>query len=82
MDNGSEPAAVDGQTSQDMTEGTKLVGEFFRLPASEHEQVQRLIVLAHKLGFIKKPSLQEFMVFAINCAFTYVKEEFRNRSLK
>jgi len=48
----------------------------FRLPAEEEAKLEKLIEFAHKMGSITKPSLQEFMVFAINCAYEHLKKEY------
>lgn len=42
--------------------------KLFRLTPDDETRVNALIQYAYKSGFIPKPSLQEFMEFAIQCA--------------
>lgn len=64
-------------TAQEVQEVQPKVKEkLFRLKEEEDAKLPRLIELAHRLGLIKKQSLQEFMIFSINCAYDYIKREY------
>jgi hypothetical protein len=43
-------------------------GKLFRMTAEEDEKLDTLIKLAYEMRSITKPTLQEFMLFAIDCA--------------
>ncbi|MBA7685059.1 hypothetical protein ES703_93474 [subsurface metagenome] len=58
---------------------TKVKDKIFRLKPEEDAQLPSLIEFAHKAGYITKPTLQEFMVFCINCAFTRLKGDYEAR---
>ena len=53
--------------------------KIFRLKMEEDAKLPQIIVFAHRLGYIKKPSFQEFMVFCIHCAYTRLKDEYEQR---
>jgi hypothetical protein len=42
----------------------------------DDEKIDSLIKIAPKMGFIQKPTVQEFMLFAVNCARAYVKQAY------
>lgn len=51
-----------------MADQDKAAQKIFRLKPEEEIDLTMLITYAHKTGYIKKPELQEFMIFSINCA--------------
>ncbi len=54
----------------------KVKEKLFRLKEEEDAKLPQLIEFAHRAGYLKKPSFQEFMIFSINCAYTRLKEEY------
>jgi len=61
------------------TEETKVREIKFRLTEQEGERLPKLIEYAFKAGYIKKESIQDFMVFALNCVFSRLKGEYEQR---
>lgn len=61
------------------TEETKSVVKSFRLRPEEDGKLPKLIQYAHKAEYIEKPSFQEFMLFALNCAYARLKDEYEQR---
>ena len=57
----------------------KVKEKFFRLKPEEDERLPTLIKYAHRAGYIKKESFQEFMLFALNCAYNHLKHEYEQR---
>jgi len=53
--------------------------KLFRLSPGEEGTVNNLISYAYKTGYIAKPSFQELMVFAIRCAYAYLKQDYDQR---
>lgn len=53
--------------------------KLFRLSPGEERNVNNLIAYAYKTGYISKSSFQDLMLFAIRCAFTYLKQDFDQR---
>jgi len=60
-------------------EGLKSIVKSFRLKPEEDAKLPKLIEYAYKAGYITKQSFQEFMVFALNCAHTRLKQEYEQR---
>ena len=57
----------------------KVKEKFFRLKPEEDERLPTLIKYAYQAGYIKKESFQEFMLFALNCAYNHLKHEYEQR---
>ena len=53
--------------------------KLFRVTAKEDEKLDPLIKLAYEMEDISKPTLQEFMLFAIDCARERLKVEYAQR---
>ena len=53
--------------------------KMFRLKPEEDAKLPSIIEYANKAGYIAKPSFQEFMLFALNCAYTRLKDEYEAR---
>lgn len=54
----------------------KIIQKAFRLTAEENEKLTQLIEYAYKAGYISEPSFQKYIIFALNCAYTKMKEDF------
>ncbi len=52
--------------------------KIFRLSPDAEVKVNLLIVYAHKAGFINKPTLQEFVIFAIGCSELQLRQHYQN----
>lgn len=52
--------------------------KIFRLSADAEVRLNYLIAYAHKAGFIKKPSLQDFIIFAIGCGELQLQQHYQN----
>lgn len=50
--------------------------KFFRLTGEQDGRLAKLVQYAHKRGYIRKASLQDFMEFAIACADSALKQDF------
>ena len=50
--------------------------KIFRLTEEEDQKLEDLVKLCHKMAFIKKATVQDFMIFAINCARAYCKQAY------
>jgi len=61
------------------TEETKAREIKFRVTEGEGERLPTLIKYAKQAGYIKKESIQDFMIFALNCAFSRLKGEYEQR---
>jgi len=61
------------------TEELKSIVKSFRLMPSEDAKLPKLIEYAHKAGYLTKPSFQEFMLLALNCAYTRLKDEYEKK---
>lgn len=53
--------------------------KMFRLKPEEDARLPKMIEYAYKAGYIAKPSFQEFMLFALNCTYTRLKDEYEAR---
>lgn len=54
----------------------KVKDKMFRLSEEDDARLPKLIEIAYRLGVIKKRSFQEYMIFALNCAYAHVKQEY------
>lgn len=71
---------VDREMEELRTEEEKRTREkLFRLTPGEEGTVNNLVSYAHKAGYIAKPTFQELMVFAIRCAYAYLKQDYDQR---
>lgn len=52
--------------------------KIFRLSPDAEVKLNNLIVYAHKAGFINKPTLQEFVIFAIGCSELQLRQHYQN----
>lgn len=57
----------------------KVKEKLFRLTGEDDARLPKVIELAHRLKLIQKQSFQDFMIFALNCAYTYVLNEYQRR---
>ena len=53
--------------------------KIFRLKPKEDIRLGRLIEYAYRAGYIPKWSFQNYMMFALNCAFTRLKDEYEQK---
>ena len=63
-----EPTQPPVETPPEEQGKRDIIQSSFRLKAEEHAQLEALIQMAYKLKDIAKPSVQEFMMYAIDCA--------------
>lgn len=74
---------------QDMVEETvpvaveeKAVVKGFRLKPSEEAMIDELTKYAHMAGLIKELTFQAYMMFALNCAYARLQQDFQGGSKK
>ena len=70
------PVFLGGKLMTTTEEKSTVKEKLFRLKPEEDARLPKLIEYAQKAGYIKKASFQEFMIFAINCAYTRLKSEY------
>lgn len=70
---------MEGLETKEVKVETKEVVKTFRLAPSEDARLPGQIELAYKLGYIKSQTLQEYMMFCLNCGFTRMKDEYKQR---
>lgn len=57
----------------------KVKEKLFRLRPEEDARLPTLIKYAYQAGYIRKESFQDYMLFALNCAYTRLKDEYEQR---
>ncbi|MDD5510445.1 MAG: hypothetical protein PHI12_06530 [Dehalococcoidales bacterium] len=72
----TEPQPTDEETTPETKERAVVKG--FRLKPSEEVLIDQLAQYAHAAGFIKEPSFQAYMMFALNCAYARLQQDFQN----
>lgn len=63
-----------GETAEETK--PKVKDKMFRLSEEDDARLPKLVELAYRLGLIKKRSFQEYMIFALNCAYAHIKQEY------
>ncbi len=76
---GADPPASATTTAAPTPEGDGWVQKKFRLKKEEDARLDALISYAHKAGYIGEPSIQQYMIFALNCAFGFMQERWNQK---
>ncbi len=59
----------------------KTVVKAFRITQVEDEKLTKIVEYCHKAGYIPTTSMQDFMVFCLNCAYKQLEPEITRRAM-